>query len=118
MKKPEPKNIGKSPKKKLIKTVDCTPDWAGLAPLFIEWILGGNQKQYEEATRNIMQMARISDIYRKNQSMFMASPDMYEALKKVNIELCNIPHEDSKTMKIKMGIVKVVDEALTKAGGK
>ena len=96
-----------------VKTVDCTPDWVGLVPLFIDWIQNGNQQQYEEAQRSIMQMAQISDAYRKSLPMLKASSNMHEALKKVNIELCNIPHEDSKTMKVKMGIVKVVDEALS-----
>jgi hypothetical protein len=68
-------------KKILVKTVDCTPDWVRLAPLFVEWIQNGNQQQYEEAQRSIMQMARISDDYRKNQSLFKASPDMLAALK-------------------------------------
>jgi hypothetical protein len=68
-------------KKKLVKTVDATPDWVGLIPLFMDWIQNGNPKQYEEAQRNLMQMARISDSYRKNKSLFEASPDMYEACK-------------------------------------
>jgi hypothetical protein len=68
-------------KKKVVKTVDATPDWVGLVPLFMDWIQNGNPQQYEEAQRNLMQMARISDSYRKNQSLIMASPDMYEALK-------------------------------------
>jgi hypothetical protein len=71
-------------KGKFVKTVDCTPDWVGLVPLFMDWIQNGNPQQYEEAQRNLIQMAKISDSYRKNQSLIMASPDMYEVLDLIN----------------------------------
>lgn len=71
-------------KGKLVKTVDATPDWVGLVPLFMDWIQNGNATQYEEAKRNLLQMARISDSYRKNKSLFEASPDMYGVLDLIN----------------------------------
>ncbi len=43
--------------------------------------------------------------------------EMYETLKKINVALCDIPHEDSVTMRIKMRISGVIDKVIAKADG-
>lgn len=106
-------------KKRVVKTVDATPDWVGLVPLFMDWIQNGNQKQYEEAQRNLMQMAKISDSYRKNQSLIMASPDMYEALDSA-LKIFGRGYKPKEGAEPTIGsrLYLQIEEALDKADGK
>ncbi len=107
-------------KGKLVKAVDATPDWTGLVPLFIEWIQDGNSEQHLQASESIMQMARISDSYRKNKLLFEASADMYEALKKVQKMLADWEEKDQESFNQYCHIDAHIetDKSVSKAEGK
>lgn len=80
MKKQETKN---KDKKKLVKTVDATPSWVSLVPLFIEWIQDGNSQQHMDASENIRQMAKIADAYRANIKKIEMHDELMDIVKKI-----------------------------------
>lgn len=99
---------------KKTKTLDATPDWTSLVPMFIEWIQSGNSEQHLQASESIMQMARVSDAYRKNKSLFEASGDMLEVLKKAEgfiDSLWDVDAKGSQSSKVLSSIRKVIAKA-------
>ena len=50
-----------------MKTVDATPTWAGVLPLYIEALIGGNFEGRKAATQELARMARLADIAMADQ---------------------------------------------------
>lgn len=42
-------------------TIDCTPTWEGIAPLYLEFVQTGNATQRDIARSELMKMAKAAD---------------------------------------------------------
>ncbi len=47
---------------KKVGTIDCTPKWEGLVPLFVEWIRTGKESQRKHAVEEFVRIAKILDV--------------------------------------------------------
>lgn len=62
-------------------TIDITPQWKNLVPLFISWLQTGTESQRQTAKEHIEQMAEIADIVKDNRELIQ------DALDKAGIEI-------------------------------
>lgn len=49
--------------KTLIGTIDCTPSWAGLLPLYLTAYTDGTHNAQSAARAELERMARLADLY-------------------------------------------------------
>ena len=49
------------------ETIDVTPEWVGLVPLFVEWIRNGKTSQRQLAITEITKIATLADIVNKHK---------------------------------------------------
>lgn len=52
--------------KEKTKTINVTPSWKSLYPLFKEWIMTGQKSQKEHVCEELKKLCELADIY--NQS--------------------------------------------------
>lgn len=47
-------------------TIDCTPKWENLVPLFISWLQSGEPSQKKHAREEITRLAVIADTFQEH----------------------------------------------------
>lgn len=57
---PEPQFKDK-PKKELVGTIDITPKWMGLFPMFKDWVYNGNQTQKDSVVEHLEILCKSAD---------------------------------------------------------
>ena len=50
-----------------VKTINLTPSWRSLVPLFVEWLQGGTASQRATAIEHLNQMAEVMDELAKHK---------------------------------------------------
>lgn len=68
--------------KRKVKTIDLTPSWKGLIPLFIEWLHKGTASQRATAIDHLNQMAEVMDELQKHKGHILTCSEC-----KVDFEL-------------------------------
>lgn len=52
-------------KKIPVETIDVTPKWEGLYPLFVEWIDSGTSEQKQYVKEELLKLCKSTDEYNK-----------------------------------------------------
>lgn len=51
------------PKDKLVGTIDLTPKWEGLYPIYAEWIDSGTPGQKQLVKEELLKLCKVADAY-------------------------------------------------------